>query len=193
MPVTNWESPEWVAMNPSRLCPRWPTVIRARRRGTAHRQVEVQQRRPWIVGGKPRLSSRTSGDQTIAASGGTDSTRRSCAFSPIPNAAGRRCSSSSSACALTARTTPGRSDCTGGALHPSRMVVSRLARIGLGEAGAAVDDGETAVFLCGEPDPVACRPSSSKLAMKSSGAFLAPSRATRGAATSPVRAACGLS
>jgi hypothetical protein len=26
-PVTNCESPARVAMNPSRLCPRWPTVI----------------------------------------------------------------------------------------------------------------------------------------------------------------------
>ena len=26
-PVTYCESPEWVAMKPSRLCPMWPSVI----------------------------------------------------------------------------------------------------------------------------------------------------------------------
>ena len=60
-PVTYCDSPACVAMKPSRLWPRWPTVIGRATGRAADRQIEIDQRMRRVVGWAAARSSRTPG------------------------------------------------------------------------------------------------------------------------------------
>ena len=78
-PVTHCDSPACVAMKPSRLWPRWPTVIGLGVGGAADRQIQVDQRAARVVRRQPVLPSdiRPPRDDRLGIGDGLAGVRRS--------------------------------------------------------------------------------------------------------------------
>ena len=102
-PVTNCESPDGVAMNPSRLCPRWPMVMG--RRDVAEQIGRYRFRSSDRASpGASRDRHPPPGDHARTASGSSGFTGRSSDRKSSPNVIGRPVLSSGSASAAAPRT-----------------------------------------------------------------------------------------